>query len=165
MDTIMCWWSQIIILNIVYFTHSLGSLKEAHIFQASSWMSLSYRIFPSSHHQLGVSTTHPIHSTNLSYSSAGVLGDNGFLCLPHIHQPAPGRNALHQAPVQVGAPGQIPGKMVQPLHPATVEGYKWGNGWGYPQVRPCGTSCSTPGTFFSIGHNFRNRYRHLDSLW
>ena len=37
-----------------------GSSKEAHIFWASSWTSSTFGIFPSSHHHLGVSTTHPL---------------------------------------------------------------------------------------------------------
>ena len=74
METIRCQWSQIIILNIIYLTHSLGELKEAHIFWASSWMSLTSGIFPSSCHQLGVSTACPLHFTHLSYSSAGGSG-------------------------------------------------------------------------------------------
>ena len=48
-----------------------GSSKEAHIFWASSWRLPTSGIFPSSHHQLGISTACPLHSTHLSYSSAG----------------------------------------------------------------------------------------------
>ena len=52
-----------------------GSSKEACTFWASSWKSLTSGISTSSCHQLGVSTAHPLHSTHLSYSSAGGSGE------------------------------------------------------------------------------------------
>ena len=70
----------------------------------------------------------------------GALKANGFLHLPHTHQPALGRTTPHWAPTPVGATGQI-----QPLHPPMMEGYVLGSGQGWSPVRPCGAFCSTPG--------------------
>ena len=75
-------------------------------------------------YQLLIPSTLPTFYTPL----LGVLQENGFLHLPCSHQPAPGRNAPYWAPAPVVAPCQIPRKVVQPLHPPTVEGYVWGMG-------------------------------------
>ena len=48
-----------------------GSLKEAHIFQTSFWMSSTSGVISSSCHKSGVSTVCPLHSIHVSYSSAG----------------------------------------------------------------------------------------------
>ena len=36
---------------------------------------------------------------------------------------------------------------------------------GYPLVRPGSASCSTLGTFSSVGHDSRNGHQHLVTLW
>ena len=147
-----------------------GSSKEAHIFWASSWTSFTSRIPTSSCHQLGVSTTHPFHSTHLSYSSTGG-SEEGSLPLSFFGLLAGSwKKCLMSSPALVGAPDQTLGKAVQPLHPPrflspTKEDYAWGNGLGCPLVRPCGTSCSIPQTFSSIGHDSWNGHGCLAGLW
>ena len=81
-----------------------GSLKEAHIFWASCWMLSTSGIISSSHHQLGVSTTHPFHSTHFSYSSAG--GSVGkWLPASSSHLPAsPWKNHSTSGPSSSGGP-------------------------------------------------------------
>ena len=99
---------------------------------------ISFGLAPGCHLPLGSS---PAPATNLVYQPLipstlptfhspplGVLQEGGFLYLPHTCQLAPAGNVLHQAPAPVGTPGQILGKVVQPLHPPTVEGYVQGNG-------------------------------------
>ena len=52
------------------FTHHSGSLKEALIFQASSWKSFTPRIPTNTCHKLGELTLHPFHLTHFSQSFA-----------------------------------------------------------------------------------------------
>ena len=100
----------------------------------------------------------------------GVLWRRCSCCLTSTCWQAPEGNDPHLAPALVGALGQIPGKAVQSIHPPrslgpTKEGYGWGKGWGCPLVRPCSTSCSAPGTFFSGSLNSRNGHGCLAGPW
>ena len=81
-----------------------GSSKEAHIFWASSWMSSPSGIISSFCHQLGVSTTCPLHSTHFLYSSAG--GSVGkWLPACSSHSPAsPWKNCSTLGPSSGGGP-------------------------------------------------------------
>ena len=142
-----------------------GNSKEARIFWGSSWESPTSRIFPSSCHQLGVLTACPLHSTHLSCSSAG--GSGGKLLPPSSSDSLAGSWQKHSTshPSSSGGPSSNSMKGSSASLSSNWGGYARGNGQGYPLVRPCGTSCSAPRTYSSIGCNSGNGHRCLDSLW
>ena len=146
----------------MYFTQSLGELERGPYFWASSWKLLTSRIFPSSHHKIGISTACPLHSTHLSYSSAGGSKEKS---LPPCSLDSLSEEMLDIWSQLWWGPGQTPGKTVQPLCPPTGEGYVWGNGKGYPLVRSGGTSCSTLGPSSPLVHDSGNGHGHPVGLW
>ena len=85
-----------------------GSLKEAHIFWASCWMSSTSGIISSSCHQLGVSTACPLHSTPFSYSSTRGSARK-WLPASSSHLPAgPLKNCSTSGPSSGGGPRSNP---------------------------------------------------------
>ena len=147
-----------------------GSLKEALIFQASSWKSQTPEspVIPTTKWvwQSFVPSIQPTFHNPLPE----VLGRYHSLCLPLVWRPAPERNIWHPVPTQVGALSQTLNRVIQPLGPLmplglTEEGYGWENELGCPLVRLCSAACSTPRTFSSIGHDSKKECRSLPGIW
>ena len=134
-----------------------GSLKEAHIFRLVIGCCPHVELSLPPAKNLGYPLPTPSILSTFHTLPLGVWQEKGFLGLPHICQPAPGRTAPHQAPALVGAPGQI-----KLLHLPIMEGYVLGGWQGCSLVGPCSASCSAHGTSSSIGPDFGKGCRHPD---